>query len=173
MKFISIHTILLSLIIVCCAGNSFKEIQDDKTDSLIDSLIRVNKINDKSILVSFGADAITAIKTSAGIVVIDAGISTGLTSKFRKRIEKEFQSDNFAYVVNTHGHYDHIGGNSVFPESKIIAHENSIEEIHQQWKSPENRTKSLKKTSNEYDSTLKACKPYTNEWYDAFTQRTR
>ncbi|MBK6965519.1 MAG: hypothetical protein IPH20_16730 [Bacteroidales bacterium] len=39
--------------------------------------------------------------------------------------------------MNTHGHPDHVGGNSVFSESVIIGHSNCSEEIAGQWKNPE------------------------------------
>ena len=42
----------------------------------IDSLIKLQDVNDKTVVVKFGYDAITAIKTTQGIVIVDAGIST-------------------------------------------------------------------------------------------------
>ena len=56
---------------------------------------------------SFGAEAITAINTENGIVVVDAGISTALTQKYRRKIEQEFQHGHFSYIINTHADHDH------------------------------------------------------------------
>ncbi len=140
--------------------------------NLIDSLIFVKKINDKTILLSFGADAVAAIKTQKGIVVIDAGISTVLTSKYRKKIEESFQSKRFAYVINTHGHPDHYGGNSVFSEAKIIGQENGLKEISAQLVNPKKKQRLLK-IVEQYDLKLNECVRNTKEWYDAYTQKTR
>ena len=141
-------------------------------NQLIDSLINVTQINDKTILLSFGADAITAIKTQKGIVIIDAGISTGLTSKFRKRIETNFQENKFVYVINTHSHSDHYGGNSVFPEAKIVAQKNGLKEISA--KVPgSNKQQRLLKVVEKYDIKLKKYNRNTQDWYYAFTQKVR
>jgi len=100
----------------------------------IESFIKVNRIIPQCILITFGSDAVTAIQTQNGIVVIDAGISTGLTMKYRRIIEKEFTGQPIRYVINTHAHTDHYGGNSVFAGAEVIAHINSFEEIRDQWK---------------------------------------
>ncbi len=36
------------------------------------------------------------------IVIVDAGISTSLTNRYKRLIEKEFNQKNFIYVINTH-----------------------------------------------------------------------
>ena len=120
-----------------------------------------------------GPDAITTIHTKKGIVVIDAGISTGLTSKYRDRIEKEFHSTNIAYVINTHAHHDHNRGNSVFKNARIIGHVNSLEEIKKQWEAPEKVKKTMGKVVAAYDLKLKQCQPKSEEWYTAFIQKAR
>jgi len=75
--FISL-TVLLSNLYSCQSQSTY---QATEINSLIDSLIQVSRINDRTIVVSFGADAISAINTEEGIVIIDAGISTGLTER--------------------------------------------------------------------------------------------
>ncbi|MBK6965214.1 MAG: MBL fold metallo-hydrolase [Bacteroidales bacterium] len=145
----------------------------DDVSPKIDSLIEIHKLNEQCSLINFGYDAITAINTSKGIVVIDAGISTGLTSRYRKIIENEFQGSNFACVINTHGHPDHVGGNSVFSESVIIGHSNCSEEIAGQWKNPEKVIKSLNSVVEGCEVKLKASEPGTQEWNENFTQKIR
>jgi glyoxylase-like metal-dependent hydrolase (beta-lactamase superfamily II) len=124
-------------------------------------------------MVLFGSDAITAINTKNGIVVIDAGISTGLTSKYKDRIKTEFQSDNFAYVINTHAHHDHNRGNSVFNKSKIVGYENGLKEIEKQWEDPEKVKKAIGKIVEEYELKFQKYEQNSEEWYDAFKQKTR
>lgn len=147
--------------------------QTDKINRLVDSLIQINRINDKTIMVLFGSDAITAINTNKGIILIDAGISTGLTSKFRDQIKTEFQSDSFVYVINTHAHHDHNRGNSVFNKSKIVGHENGSKEIENQWEDPEKVKKAVGKIIEEYELELQKYEQNSEGWYNAFKQKTR
>ncbi|PLX20808.1 MAG: hypothetical protein C0599_08550, partial [Salinivirgaceae bacterium] len=136
-KIISRANLLLAtsfLFLFSCGQDKISDKQ--KTEQLTDSLIQVQKINDVTILVSFGADAVTAINTKNGIVVIDAGISTYLTKKYKKIIAQEFNNQKFIYLINTHSHHDHNRGNSVFDEAKIIGHVNGFDEIEKQWNNP-------------------------------------
>jgi len=156
-----------------CSGSLQRDSQDDISDSLVDSLITANKINDHTLLVSFGADAVTAIKSQKGIVVIDAGISTALTSKYRKLIEEEFQSNKFTYLINTHSHSDHYGGNSVFPDAQVIGHENGIQEMANEWENPEIVVERTKKRADEYEMQWNEYKTGSDEGIRSFTQKTR
>lgn len=155
-------------------GCTSKRITFDKTDSKkIDALIKVRKVNDRTVLVSFGYDAVTAINTGEGIVVVDAGISNTLTSRYRKLIEKEFRQDDFTYVINTHGHHDHIGGNMVFPEAKVIGHENCQFEASERWTDPENSMIRFSEIAEDYEKKLKLTVPDSAEWNENFTQKIR
>ena len=172
-KVLSTGLIFISISLLSCSNPQQTALEFNKNDHLIDSLIVIKKINKKAILVLFGSDAVTAIKTQKGIVVIDAGISKHLTSKYRGIIEKEFQCNDFVYVINTHCHPDHYGGNSVFYETKIIGQENGPKEISEQGANNEKTKKSISKIVEEYEWQLKECKINTQKWHDAFTQKTR
>jgi glyoxylase-like metal-dependent hydrolase (beta-lactamase superfamily II) len=147
--------------------------QPESPVQTIDTFIKTEKLNDKTILVRMGYDAVTAIETQKGIVVIDAGISTGLTSKYRKIIENEFKQKNIAYLINTHGHPDHTGGNTVFADAVIIGHEYCADEISKQWQDTEKLKSALNKIVNDYDKELQTLVPGTNEWENVFCQKTR
>jgi glyoxylase-like metal-dependent hydrolase (beta-lactamase superfamily II) len=149
--------------------NTFNDIDSRK----VDSLIRVQKINSRTFLVNFGYDAITAIETDQGIVIVDAGISTELTSKYKKLIENVLHKDDFIYVINTHGHHDHIGGNSIFSQTKIVGHENCQKEVSERWTNPEKSIMSLCKIVEDYEQKLQHSIPNTPEWDDIFTQKIR
>jgi glyoxylase-like metal-dependent hydrolase (beta-lactamase superfamily II) len=100
-----------------------------------ETYISIQRLTEKVLIVQCGEvypDMIVAIKSDDGIIVIDAGISPTITMKYREIIEKEFQSDNFLYLINTHSHFDHTNGNQIFRDAQIIAHKNcpsSMEEF--------------------------------------------
>lgn len=140
---------------------------------LIDSLIKVVKLGDRAILVSFGADAVAAIKAQKGIIVVDTGLSTGLTAKYRQKIENEFRSHDFAYVIFTHGHADHIGGHSVFGDAALVSHANAPQETAARSRNPETARQRIEKIVEYTDSKLVEYEIHSAEWTNAFTQKTR
>jgi glyoxylase-like metal-dependent hydrolase (beta-lactamase superfamily II) len=80
----------------------------------------VRQLHPKAIVVGSGGtygDTVIAFNSEKGLVVVDTGVSTTLTTAYRARIEEVFGRDDFAYVINTHYHYDHTVGNPVFPEA--------------------------------------------------------
>ena len=156
------------------SGCSSKQITLSNIDSQkVDSLIKVQRINDRTIIINFGYDAITAIKTEQGIILVDAGISTVLTTKYRKIIENIFRQDDYEYVINTHGHHDHIAGNSIFSQAKVVGHENCQKEVSERWTNPEKSTMILSKIVEDYEQKLQQSIPNTSEWDDIFTQKIR
>jgi glyoxylase-like metal-dependent hydrolase (beta-lactamase superfamily II) len=65
---------------------------------------------------------ITAISSKKGIIVVDNSGFPSTARKMRGIIEKEFSRSDFAFVINTHFHWDHAWGNQAFPEATIIGH---------------------------------------------------
>jgi len=139
----------------------------------IDSLIKINRINSQTLLIRFGPDAITAINTRNGIVVIDAGISMGLTLKYRKIIEKEFTGLPIKYVINTHAHPDHYGGNSVFAQADVVGHKNGIDEIQLQWRDTTKVVNHISEVVGEYETKLQNGSDNSEDEREAFIQTTR
>lgn len=169
--------VIIFLFCICLytfSGCSSKQINFNSIDSKeVDLLIKAQKINDRTLLINFGYDAVTAIKTSQGIVLIDAGISTALTAKYKKTIENEFHQDDYVYVINSHGHHDHIRGNSIFTQVKVVGHENCRKELSERWSNPERLMMSFSRIINDYDLQLEKSVPDTDEWNDNFTQKIR
>lgn len=167
---------LPTLIFILCTWTSFFTGCNTHTNNVeskrIDSLIEIQKLNNQCIQIKFGADAITAINSKKGIVIIDAGISTELTSRYRRIIENQFPGNDFAYLINSHFHPDHIGGNGVFSESRIVGHSNCLREITEE---PDNKSRSgnLSKIVAEYDILLQTSEQGTKEWDEIFTQKIR
>ncbi|MBU2650133.1 MAG: MBL fold metallo-hydrolase, partial [Bacteroidetes bacterium] len=137
------------------------------------SFIESRKLNEKTILLTFGYDAVTAISSQQGIVVIDAGISNQLTAKFRETIEKEFSGNDFACLINTHSHHDHTGGNQVFSDMQIIAHENCPREMEQSQGDPEKVRQNLLKIVEEYETELDTLDYGSEEWKRVYYQKMR
>jgi len=67
--------------------------------------------------------AVCAVATTKGIVVIDTTNIPKLDEAFRKVIARELGRSDFTYLINTHGHIDHVSGNGVYADCEIISHE--------------------------------------------------
>lgn len=70
-----------------------------------------------------------AVKTSDGIVLIDTQNSPANARLIKKAIRDKFNDSTFVYIINTHGHSCHSGGNCVFDKNRIVAQANSLAEI--------------------------------------------
>jgi len=171
--FLSTSGLLALFAISFFASNQNISDKDERSVDKADSLIRVEKPNDKTILVQLGYDAVTAVNLLNGIIVFDAGISNELTTKYRKIIENEFQPKKIAYLINTHYHPDHYGGNNIFSDIKIIAHENYLQEISVQRKDQNKVKSNLLQIVDGYNKELQTLKPNSKEWMEAFLQKTR
>ncbi|RJP63547.1 MAG: MBL fold metallo-hydrolase [Ignavibacteriales bacterium] len=120
----------------------------------LDKLIKVERIRDNVALFKLGYDAVIAISTQKGIVVVDAGISNSLTAKYRILNEKEFNKKIFAYLINTHSHWDHTGGNQVFSDAVIVGQKNCINEMTEFWKDKAKKKEGVLKIINDYKNRL-------------------
>ena len=96
--------------------------------------IEMVKLTDHVILFKTGATGVysnmIAVKTQKGVVVFDALQFPDVTKKVRGMIEEEF-GKSIVYLVNTHGATDHTGGNEVFSDVPIIAHDAAKAEVLQ------------------------------------------
>jgi len=89
--------------------------------------VHVRRLSDRVIVVSLGdfawANQTVAIASKKGLVVIDTQASRSAGRLVRQAIEKAFGRTDFAYVVNTHQHYDHTNGNQVYPGVPVVGHD--------------------------------------------------
>ena len=67
--------------------------------------------------------AIMAFATSKGIVVVDTFGVPEIDTELRRVIARELGRSDFAFLINTHEHADHTGGNSVYADCTIVGHE--------------------------------------------------
>jgi cyclase len=135
--------------------------------------IKVDSLNANAIIVHLASDAVTAISTTKGIVVIDAGISISLTAKYRKIIESKFKRKDFACLINTHAHPDHTGGNQVFNDATIVGHKNCLPEMTGYWKNKEKIKSRLSKIVSDYEKEIDTLTPDSFEWEERFCQMSR
>jgi glyoxylase-like metal-dependent hydrolase (beta-lactamase superfamily II) len=74
-------------------------------------------------------NAIVAVATQKGIVVVDAPFSKTISKGFRDAIQAEFKRSDFAYLINTHEHVCHVGGNEAYADLPIVGHESLRREM--------------------------------------------
>ncbi len=93
--------------------------------------LHVQKLNPSTVRVWLGdhisSTATVAVATAKGIVVIDTLGFPKVDRELRKVIARELGRNDFKYLINTHEHGDHTGGNSVYADCVIIAHELCLE----------------------------------------------
>ncbi len=58
-----------------------------------------------------------------GDTVIDSGTGFNFTRMYSLLKMLKMPLDKFKLVINTHGHFDHVGGNGYFTEAKVAIHE--------------------------------------------------
>ncbi len=96
--------------------------------------VSVTKITDKVIVLTVTRVSncnIVAISSEEGIILVDTEISPLTMEIVKEEILKQFPGQDFIYVINTHAHSHHCGGNALFKDIPIIAHQNIIEDM--QW----------------------------------------
>jgi glyoxylase-like metal-dependent hydrolase (beta-lactamase superfamily II) len=89
--------------------------------------IEVRKLSENAIVLKLGYLQTISLATSKGIVVIDTNRGQSAGAEIRRKIAEEFGRNDFAYVINTHYHYDHTGGNKAFADLEIIGHERCLQ----------------------------------------------
>jgi glyoxylase-like metal-dependent hydrolase (beta-lactamase superfamily II) len=83
---------------------------------------QVQKISARIIILKINDTNITAISAEKGVVVIDTGNALPQARIAKKIIEENFPGEKIAFVINTHGDYDHTFGNQIFSDAMIIGH---------------------------------------------------
>ncbi len=143
----------LSLLLILVSV--FTSAEDDIT-------VVFDRVSERVLVVKSGVvytDQIIALATKKGLVVIDTGKSPTLTEKYRKVIEREFGRNDFAYLINTHFHFDHTSGNQIFPEAMIISHDTSPERMRQFDQGRLNFVAQRRTVIKQWENQLKALEP--------------
>ncbi len=92
-----------------------------------EEFVRIERVSDRVVIgywLGTGRTNLVAIKSQKGLAIIDTEMSPRIMTPIKKALEKAFGRDDWAYVINTHAHMHHAGGNSLFKGAAIIGHEN-------------------------------------------------
>jgi glyoxylase-like metal-dependent hydrolase (beta-lactamase superfamily II) len=117
-----------------------------------DEYVRIERLSDRVLLVYWlgtGRCNLTAIKSEKGLVIVDTEMSPRIMAPIKARIEKEFGRGDWVYVINTHAHVHHAGGNSLFPGAVIVGHENlpkDMEWLVRRQADPESKRRDLERS---------------------------
>lgn len=93
--------------------------------------IQIDRLSDKVVVLDYLNVRVSAIEGRNGLIVIDTHRSPSIMAEMKELIENTFGRNDFLYIVNTHGHWDHSSGNQVFPDSILVGHKNCPEFMRQ------------------------------------------
>jgi glyoxylase-like metal-dependent hydrolase (beta-lactamase superfamily II) len=97
--------------------------------------VNLERLSDRVVLAYWvGLDRrcnLTAIRSRQGLVIIDTEMSPRIMAPIKEKLELVFGRSDWVYVINTHAHYNHPGGNGLFKSAVIVGHENLAEDM--QW----------------------------------------
>ncbi len=84
--------------------------------------ISVRRLSPRAAVVHAGPwnNSYLAIATKRGIVVVDSGFSTTIARAVREAIQTEFRRSDFAYLILSHEHSDHVFGNAAYSDVPIV-----------------------------------------------------
>jgi glyoxylase-like metal-dependent hydrolase (beta-lactamase superfamily II) len=84
--------------------------------------ITVRRLSPRAVVVNAGPwnNSYVAIATQKGIVVIDSGFSKTIARAVRQAIQAEFHRGDFAYLILSHEHSDHVFGNGAYSDIPIV-----------------------------------------------------
>jgi glyoxylase-like metal-dependent hydrolase (beta-lactamase superfamily II) len=77
-------------------------------------------------MISTTADSNVYLIKDTKTALIDAG--TGMDDCVRKSVEKALEGRELDFIINTHAHYDHCGGNRRF-NAKVMIHRDDAKEL--------------------------------------------
>ena len=89
-------------------------------------IVNIERLSDRVLVANalfLGRSNVVAVSTRKGLLLIDTGYTPSITARLKQEIEKQFGRKDWAYVIHTHAH-EHVGGDVVFKDVPILAHEN-------------------------------------------------
>ena len=89
--------------------------------------MKIVRLSDTMIIAQEDYFRVFALNTARGIVVIDTHFSLARMRAAKEMIEAEFKRQDYAFVINTHDHPEHMGGNALFKPMIIVGQEGMAE----------------------------------------------
>jgi len=117
------HALSLFLIMILVCSNSFAQ-KLSYTKITNDVFVFHPEKPDKLEIIREVGGNVTVIRIDSGIVVIDSFVSHEVAENARSIIHELFPKNSIRFLICTHHHADHIRGNQVFKDAKIIGHKN-------------------------------------------------
>jgi len=89
--------------------------------------VRIERLSDRVVLgywLGSGRCNLVAIRGTKGLAIVDTEMSPRIVAPIKAKIEQTLGRDDWAYVIDTHAHMHHAGGNAAFPGVTVVGHEN-------------------------------------------------
>ena len=115
-----VHILALLALVLPSAGFGYSE------------FVRVEKLSDRVVVAYwYGTHLanLVAVKGEKGLVMIDTEMSPRIMAPIKQAIEETFGRNDWAYVINTHAHMHHAGGNCLFKDAVVVGHDNLTHEM--------------------------------------------
>jgi N-acyl homoserine lactone hydrolase len=85
-------------------------------------VVREGNLVRKGSAVLDASSTVTLVEVSGHRLVVDTGSSRNVDTLSASFMKMGIPPDSVKFVVNTHFHSDHVGGNGMFANAKIVAH---------------------------------------------------
>jgi len=92
-----------------------------------DEFVRIERLSDRVVIgywLGTGRTNFVTIKSQKGLVIIDTEMSPRIMAPIKKQLENTLGRSDWAYVINTHAHMHHAGGNCLFKNAVVVGHDN-------------------------------------------------
>jgi tetratricopeptide (TPR) repeat protein len=71
----------------------------------------------------FGSGPQIVIAAEKGILLMNSLWGVNIAARYRAVVQETLGRKDFAYIINSRGRLDLVGGNAIYPEAEIVAHE--------------------------------------------------
>ncbi len=115
--------------------------------------VRIERLTDRVVIAYWlgtGRTNLVAIKSQKGLVIIDTEMSPRIMAPMKERLERSLGRNDWKYVINTHAHMHHAGGNCLFENAVVVGHDNLPADM--QWLIDQQANETRKKQKLDYNA---------------------
>jgi len=98
--------------------------------------VDIQRLSDRVLvahLPALGHNNVVAIAGKKGLALVDTERSPFVMGILKKEIERQFGRTDWAYVIDTHAHDTHPGGNALFKGIPIVGHQTIVADMKAYW----------------------------------------